>query len=186
MEEQAGGVVRVLSIKGSGTDLATIDVVGFSPLALDPLVRLRTRSIMADDLMAELVARTLLNTVAPRPSIETLLHAFIPLDWVDHSHADAILALTNQPSGQAVVRDVFAEDVGIVPYIKPGFALSKAAADVYDNNPSVVGLILENHGLVTFGESARESYERHIELVSRAEKYIRKVWKPPRAGRERM
>ena len=117
MEDQAGGVVRVLSIKGSGTDLATIDVDGFSPLALDPLVRLRTRSIMADDLMVELVARTLLNTVAPRPSIETLLHAFIPLDWVDHSHADAILALTNQPSGQAVVRDVFAEDVGIVPYI---------------------------------------------------------------------
>ncbi len=185
MEDEAGGVVRVLSIKGSGTDLATIDVGGFSPLALDPLVRLRTRSSMADDLMVELVARALLNTVAPRPSIETLLHAFIPLDWVDHSHADAILALTNQPSGQAVVRDVFAEDVGIVPYIKPGFLLSKAAADVYDNDPSVVGLILENHGLVTFGESARESYERHIELVSRAENSIRKVWKTPPAGRQR-
>ena len=180
-----GGVIRAMSIKGSGTDLATIDLGGFASLALDALVRLRTRNTMDDGLMVESVARALLNTAAPRPSIETLLHAFIPLDWVDHSHADAILALTNQPSGLSVVRDVFAEDVGIVPYIKPGFALSKAAADVYDANPSAEGLILEKHGLVTFGESARESYERHIELVSRAEKMIRKARGMQPRGRER-
>lgn len=185
MADAAGGVVRAMSIKGSGTDLAAIDVGGFASLVLDALVGLRTRNTMDDDLMVELVARALLSTMAPRPSIETLLHAFIPLDWVDHSHADAILALTNQPYGTSVVRDVFAEDVGIVPYIKPGFELSKAAADVYDANPSVVGLVLEKHGLVTFGESARESYERHIELVSRAEKSIRKVWRIPSRGRDR-
>ena len=179
------GQVRILSIKGSGSDLASIDSSGFAPLHLDELLPLRERLRMDDETMVELVTLALINSSAPRPSIETLLHAFIPHDWVDHSHADAILALTNQPSGQAVVRDVFAEDVGVVPYIKPGFALSKSAADVYDNNPSVVGLILEKHGLVTFGESARESYERHIELVSRAEKSIRKVWKTPLAGRER-
>lgn len=175
-----GGLRRALTIKGSGTDLATIQAGGFASLALDDLVPLRGRGTLDDDAMVELVTLALLDSRAPRPSIETLLHAFIPLDWIDHSHADAILTLTNQPDGAARVREVFADSVGLVPYIKPGFDLSRAAADVYDADPSVVGLILDKHGLVTFGETAQESYERHVQLVSRAEARISQTWIRPR------
>ena len=166
------GQVRILSIKGSGSDLASIDSSGFAPLHLDELLPLRERLRMDDETMVELVTLALINSSAPRPSIETLLHAFIPLDWVDHSHADAILALTNQPDGEKIIRDVFGNDVGVVPYIKPGFDLSKAAADVYEADESIIGLVLDKHGLVTFGSTAQESYERHVELVSRAEARI--------------
>ena len=174
-----GGVRRTLTIKGSGTDLATIQAAGFAPLALDELTPLRDRETLEDDAMVELVTLALMDTRAPRPSIETLLHAFIPLDWIDHSHADAILTLTNQTDGAARVQEVFGDAVGLVPYIKPGFDLSKAAADVYDADPSVSGLVLDKHGLVTFGESAQQSYERHIELVSRAEARIARAWFGP-------
>lgn len=175
-----GGMRQTLTIKGSGTDLATIGPEGFAPLALDGLLPLRERETLDDDTMVELVTLALLDTRAPRPSIETLLHAFIPLDWIDHSHADAILALTNQTNGAARVTEVFGDAVGLVPYIKPGFDLSKAAADVYDADPSVLGLVLDKHGLVTFGATAQESYERHIELVSRAEARITRSWFGPR------
>ena len=175
-----GGSRRTLTIKGSGTDLAKIQAGGFASLALDDLVPLRKRETLDDDAMVELVTLALLDSRAPRPSIETLLHAFIPLDWVDHSHADAILTLTNQPDGAARVRDVFADAVGLVPYIKPGFDLSRVAADVYDGDPSVDGLVLDKHGLVTFGQTAQESYERHIQLVSRAESRISQTWVGPR------
>ena len=175
-----GGVRQTLTIKGSGTDLATIGPEGFAPLALDGLLSLREREIMEDETMVELVTLALLNTAAPRPSIETLLHAFIPLEWIDHSHADAILTLTNQADCAARVLDALGDAVGLVPYIKPGFDLSKAAADVYDADPSVIGLVLDKHGLVTFGETAQESYERHIELVSLAEARIARSWFGPR------
>ena len=175
-----GGMRRALTIKGSGTDLASINADGFAPLALDDLIPLRDRETLGDDAMVELVTLALLDSRAPRPSIETLLHAFIPLDWVDHSHADAILTLTNQPEGAARVHEALGGEVGLVPYIKPGFQLSKAAADVYDADPSVKGLVLDKHGLVTFGETAQQSYERHIELVSRAEARIARTWFGPR------
>ena len=174
-----GGVRRTLTIKGSGTDLASIGADGFAPLALDDLTPLRERRALDDDAMVELVTLALLNSRAPRPSIETLLHAFIPLDWIDHSHADAILTLTNQPDGAARVQEALGCAVGLVPYIKPGFDLSKAAADVYDADPSVAGLVLDKHGLVTFGETAQQSYERHIELVSLAEARIARTWFGP-------
>ena len=175
-----GGLRRALTIKGSGTDLASIDAAGFAPLALEELIPLREREALVDEDMVELVTLALLDSRAPRPSIETLLHAFIPLDWIDHSHADAILALTNQPDGAARVREVLGDAVGLVPYIKPGFDLSKAAADVYDADPTVSGLVLDKHGLVTFGETAEQSYERHIELVSLAETRIARTWFGPR------
>ncbi len=175
-----GGLRRTLTIKGSGTDLASIGPEGFAPLALDDLIALRERMTLDDETMVELVTLALLDTGAPRPSIETLLHAFIPLDWIDHSHADAILTLTNQPEGAARVRDALGGVAGLVPYIKPGFDLSKAAADVYDADPTVTGLVLDKHGLVTFGETGEESYERHIELVSRAEAQVARTWFGPR------
>lgn len=174
-----GGVRRALTIKGSGTDLATIGARGFAPLGLDDLLPLREREALDDETMVELVTLALLDTRAPRPSIETLLHAFIPLDWIDHSHADAILALTNQPDGASRVKEVLGDAVGLVPYIKPGFELSRATADVFEADPSVDGLVLDKHGLVTFGESAQQSYERHIELVSRAEARVARSWFGP-------
>lgn len=179
-----GGVRRALTIKGSGTDLAAINADGFASLALAELIPLRERGALDDDAMVELVTLALLDSQAPRPSIETLLHAFIPLDWIDHGHADAILTLTNQPDGAARVHEVLGGAVGLVPYIKPGFELSKAAADVYDADPSVAGLVLDKHGLVTFGETAQQSYERHIELVSRAEARVGRTWFGPRRPAE--
>ncbi len=182
VDDPRGGQVRALTIKGSGTDLATIAADGFATLVLDDLLPLRARARLDDDAMVRLVTRALIDPAAPRPSIETLLHAFIPLAWIDHSHADAILALTNQPDGAARIRGVFGGDVGLVPYIKPGFELSQAAADVFDANPGVQGLVLDKHGLVTFGADARESYERHVALVSRAEAHVARVWRGPAAA----
>jgi rhamnulose-1-phosphate aldolase/alcohol dehydrogenase len=166
----------VLAIKGSGWDLKSIEPRGFAPLRLEDLLALRERPDMADDEMVEYLALSLLDSAAPRPSIETLLHAFLPHDWVDHSHADALLALTNQPDSQAILRAVYGDEVGIVPYIQPGFELAKASLEVFERNPRVLGLVLDKHGLFTFGATAHESYERHIALVGRAEAHIAAVW----------
>jgi rhamnulose-1-phosphate aldolase/alcohol dehydrogenase len=116
--------------------------------------------------------RALLDPSAPTPSIETLLHAFLPAKFVDHSHADAILALTNQPDGEARVRALFGDRVGWVPYTMPGFALAKRAAEVFEKDPTVEGLVLEKHGFFTFGDDAKTSYERHVALVGRADAFF--------------
>lgn len=172
--DHLGRQVASLSIKGSGSDLRTIEPRHFAPLRLDDLRSLRARDSMTDEAMVEFLGHCQLRSDAPRPSIETLLHAFLPLEWIDHSHADAILTLTNQPDGAETVRDALGDGVAVVPYIQPGFTLSKIVADAYDANPSATGIVLDKHGLVTFGTTARESYERHIELVTRAEDYARR------------
>ena len=172
--DHLGRDVPSLSIKGSGSDLRTIETRHFAALRLDDLRSLRARDSMTDEAMVEFLGHCQLRSDAPRPSIETLLHAFLPLDWIDHSHADAVLALTNQPDGAATVRDALGDGVAVVPYLQPGFTLSKVVADAYDADPSVIGIVLDKHGLVTFGATARESYERHIELVTRAEDYARR------------
>ncbi|MCY4114518.1 MAG: bifunctional rhamnulose-1-phosphate aldolase/short-chain dehydrogenase [Chloroflexi bacterium] len=171
--DHRGRSCRSLAIKGSGSDLRTIEPGDFARLHLDDLHALRPRCEMSDDEMLAYLARSSLDPAAPRPSIETLLHAFLPDAWVDHSHADAVLALTNQPDGHRLVREVYGDRVAVVPYILPGFKLAQLTADVYDANPGVEGLVLDMHGLVTFGASARESYERHIELVALAEDSVR-------------
>ena len=120
----------------------------------------------------------LIDPAAPNPSVEALLHAFIPHKFVDHTHSTAVLALTDQPDGEALCHEVYGARVGYVPYIMPGFGLAKAAARVFDANPSVEGLILVKHGIFSFGADARESYQRMIALVTLAEERLAKNRKP--------
>ncbi|HTQ79514.1 MAG TPA: bifunctional aldolase/short-chain dehydrogenase, partial [Thermoanaerobaculia bacterium] len=160
--------------------LDSIAPEGLPGMRLESLRRLRRLAALSDEEMVNQQRTCLFRADAPTPSVEALLHAFLPARFVDHSHADAILALTNRPDGEAVVREVYGERVGIVPYVMPGFALARLAADVHDSRPEVAGLILLKHGLFTWGETARESYERHIELVEEAARWLaarpRRIW----------
>ncbi len=167
-----GRDVDVLHVKGSGSDLSAVEPAGLPAVLLAPLRALRALDALSDEDMVAEQRRALVDPSAPTPSIETLLHAFLPAAFVDHSHADAILALTNQPDGERRVRALFGNRVGWVPYTMPGFALAKRAAEVFEKDPSVEGLVLEKHGLVTFGDDAKTSYTRHIELVGRAHAYF--------------
>ncbi len=166
-----GNEIDVLHVKGSGWNLDTIEPAGLPALRLDDLRRLRSLDALSDEMMVAEQRRALLDPEAPNPSIETLLHAFLPQRFVDHSHADAILALTNQPDGEARIRALYGERVAFVPYVMPGFALAKLAAEIYEKAPDVCGLVLERHGLFTFGDDARTSYERHVVLVDEAERH---------------
>jgi len=167
-----GREIDVLHVKGSGGDLAALEPAGLPALRLEPLLALRALDRLSDEQMVAEQRRALLDPNAPNPSIETLLHAFLPARFVDHSHADAILALTNQPDGERVVRSLYGDRVGWVPYVMPGFALAKRAVEVFEKNPAVEGLVLEKHGLFTFGDDAKTSYERHVALVDRARQLI--------------
>ena len=158
----------VLRIKGSGTDLATIDADGFPALYLDELLPLRERAAMSDEEMTDYLARCMVDPRARRPSIETLLHGFLPARHVDHVHADAICALTNGPAPEAAVREALGDDVAAVPYIRPGFELSRRVADLADAR----AVVLVHHGLVTWGETHEESYGLTLELVERASEYL--------------
>ena len=154
--------------------MAAIEPSGLPALRLNRLRKLRTRSNLSDEEMVRLERENLLDPMAPTPSVETLLHAFLPHKYIDHTHANAILSLVDQPNGAAICTELYNGCVALVEYIMPGFALAKQAADVYEANPAVEGLILLKHGIFTFGEGARESYERMIALVTRAEQYLQK------------
>jgi rhamnulose-1-phosphate aldolase/alcohol dehydrogenase len=167
-----GRELDVLHVKGSGGDLAEIEPAGLPALRLESLVALRALDALSDEAMVAEQRRALLDPAAPNPSIETLLHAFLPARFIDHSHADAILALTNQPDGERRVRALFGERVAWVPYVMPGFALAKRAVEIFEKHPAVEALVLEKHGLVTFGDDAKTSYERHIALVATARALI--------------
>lgn len=168
-----GNEIEVLQVKGSGWDLASIEPAGLPALDLAAIRRLRDLDELDDEtMMAELRRALLEPTTAPNPSVETLLHAFLPERFIDHSHADAILVLTNQPDGEKRVGDLLGDRVTWVPYIMPGFLLAKRAAEIYEKSPGLEGMVLEKHGLFTFGPDARQSYERHISLVGRAEEWI--------------
>ena len=178
MHDLLGESVDVLCIKGSGTDMAEIEPAGMPAVRLDRLRKLRARPTLSDEDMVRVQRENLLDPAAPNPSVETLLHAFLPHKFVDHTHATAILSLVDQPDGEAICADLFDGRVGIVPYVMPGFALAKLAADVYDAWPEVEGLVLHKHGLFSFADDARASYERTIELVTRAEERLRTNRRP--------
>jgi rhamnose utilization protein RhaD (predicted bifunctional aldolase and dehydrogenase)/NAD(P)-dependent dehydrogenase (short-subunit alcohol dehydrogenase family) len=159
---------RSIRIKGSGSDLATATAADFPGLWLDDLLTLREREAMTDEEMVAYLGRCLVDPESPRPSIETLLHAFLPAAHVDHVHADAICSLANAPDPEAAVHDALGEDVAVVPYLRPGFELSKRVADL----ARARAVVLAHHGLVTWGDTHEESYELTIELVDRAREYL--------------
>ncbi len=166
-----GDPVDVLCVKGSGWDLVDIEPPGLPAVRLDAMRRLRGVARLSDEEMVNQIRTQLLDATAPTPSVETLLHAFLPHRFVDHTHADAILVLTNQADGDAMLREVLGDDVPFLPWIMPGHPLAEAVADVVEANPDCPGVVLLHHGIFTFGEDARQSYERMVELCGRAERY---------------
>src|SRR5947209_8788570 len=171
-----GTPIPVMYIKSSGSDMKTIVPKEFPAVRLDYIEPLRSRDgEMTDQEMVDYLARCLVDPSSRRPSIETLLHAFLPARAVLHTHADAILALTNTRGRETTVRDCFGDSVITVPYLRPGFRLSRDVADAFASKPDAEGLVLMNHGLITWGDTAREAYEKHIALVSRAEEFLSRV-----------
>jgi rhamnose utilization protein RhaD (predicted bifunctional aldolase and dehydrogenase)/NAD(P)-dependent dehydrogenase (short-subunit alcohol dehydrogenase family) len=184
VKDDLGRDADVLCVKGSGWDLGDIEPQGFPAVRLDSLKALRHLPALSDAEMVNAQRTRMLDASAPNPSVETLLHAFLPHKYIDHSHADAILSLVDQPDAEALCRKRFGNRFGIVRYIMPGFALAKLAAEVYELDPSVEGLLLLQHGLFTFGQSARESYDRHVRAVDEAEQLCRqrRYWSVNRAS----
>jgi rhamnose utilization protein RhaD (predicted bifunctional aldolase and dehydrogenase)/NAD(P)-dependent dehydrogenase (short-subunit alcohol dehydrogenase family) len=172
MTDIYGDKVKVLCVKGSGWDLATIEPAGHPAVRLDPLFRLRNLKTLSDEDMVNVQRQNMLDSSGPNPSVETLLHAYIPHKFVDHTHSTTSIAIADQPDAMALGQQIWGKRVGYVPYIMPGFALAKAAADAFDADPSVEGLLLLKHGLFSFGATAKQSYERMIKLVSEAEAFL--------------
>ncbi len=167
-----GENVDAIFVKSSGTDLARIGPEGHTGLDLGYLKRLRSLEQLSDRAMLDELMAHRLDPNDPPPSIEALLHAFIPRKYIDHTHADSILALTNRAGGEAAVREALGEGVIVLDYIRPGFELARAAASAYESSPEAEGMVLLKHGIVTWGDSARESYERTISLVTKAEEHL--------------
>lgn len=167
-----GQQVSAIYIKASGHNMAAIEPDGFPGLELDHLRKLRALPSLSDERMLEEMLTHLLRAGAPAPSVETLVHAFLPHKFIDHTHSDAILTLTNQPKGADLVREALGGDVLVLPYVRPGFKLAQAVAAAHDANPRTRGMVWIKHGLMTWGETARQSYDAMIEFVSRAEEYI--------------
>jgi rhamnose utilization protein RhaD (predicted bifunctional aldolase and dehydrogenase)/NAD(P)-dependent dehydrogenase (short-subunit alcohol dehydrogenase family) len=174
MPDLLGEAVEAICVKRSGADMATIEPAGLPALRLDRLRKLRMRKSLSDEEMVRVQRENLLDPMAPNPSVEIFLHTFLPHRYVDHTHANAVLSLVDQPAGEAICSDVYNGCASTVRYVMPGFSLAKMAADSFEAAPDVAGLVLHNHGIVTFGDSAREAYERMIALVTRAEDHLRK------------
>ena len=171
---------EILYVKGSGWDLETIRLEGFAPVRMAHLLKLAKAEALSDPQMVNELATQVTRAGAPAPSVETILHAVLPHKFVDHTHADAVLAITNTAGGEARIREIYGDDVVIVPYVMPGFDLAKACARKFEMEakPSTIGMVLMHHGIFSFGATAEESYGRMIALVDRAEKYLkqRKAW----------
>ena len=171
---------EVLYVKGSGWDLETIEPGGFTPVALDYARRLASLTSLSDPQMVGELATHTLRAGAPAPSVEALLHAILPYKYVDHTHADSVLSVSNSPDGEQRVREIYGDRVAVIPYVMPGFDLAALCAREFPQQKTrhTVGMVLLSHGIFSFGDDARESYERMIELVTLAERYLagRKAW----------
>ena len=166
-----GRDVEVMRIKGSGSDLKSMERWQFPRLELEKVLPVFAREQMSDEEMVDYLDRCVLDPNSPRPSIETLLHAFLPFKCVAHSHADAVVGLTNNRDADDILRRVYGTEVAVVEYLRPGFQLSKLVGLAVKESPNLSGVVLVNHGLFTWGDSAKDAYDRHIALVSQAEEY---------------
>ena len=178
----------ILYVKGSGWDLEKIEAAGFSPVRMEHLVALAALEALPDPQMVNEMRTHMLRADAPTPSVEAILHAILPYKYVDHTHANAVLTLCNTAEGEHRIRELYGESVVVIPYVMPGFDLARLCARIFprEAKPATIGMVLMNHGIFSFGADARESYERMIALVDRAEKALAKqgAWEvdAPRAA----
>ncbi|HEY2407140.1 MAG TPA: bifunctional aldolase/short-chain dehydrogenase [Polyangiaceae bacterium] len=171
---------EILYVKGSGWDLVSIQEAGFAPVRMAHLLKLARLEALSDPQMVNELGTQVTRAGAPGPSVEAILHAILPHRFVDHTHADAVLAVTNTRDGAARVREIFGDEVVIIPYVMPGFDLARLCAKQLEAeaHARTIGMVLLNHGIFSFGATAQESYERMIALVGRAEAYLarHKAW----------
>ena len=171
--------IDVLCIKGSGWDLGTIQAAGLPAVRLEPLLKLRNLAKLSDEDMVNVQRANLLDSSSPNPSVETLLHAFLPHKFIDHTHSTPFLTLANLPDPEAAMREIFGNSFAIVPYVMPGFDLAKLAAKIHDKTPDIDGLLLAKHGHFTWGDTAKESYDRVIDHTNRVDAWLQKYRSQP-------
>jgi len=165
---------EILYVKGSGWDLETIEAPGFSPVRLNHLIKLANLEQLSDIDMVNELRTHMTRASAPTPSVEAILHATIPHKFVDHTHANDVVSITNTQNGEARIREIYGDDVVVIPYVMPGFDLARLCAERFreEATDKTIGMILLNHGVFSFGETAKISYDRMIDLVSRARAYL--------------
>ena len=170
-----GEIEDILYVKGSGWDLATIEEAGFSPVRIPHLLKLAQLPNLSDSQMVNELKTQMVKASAPSPSVETILHAILPFKFVDHTHAAAVVSISNTVERAALIREVYSDQVVIIPYIMPGFDLARLCAERFlaEATDNTVGMVLMNHGIFSFGQTAKISYERMIYLVTQAEEYLK-------------
>lgn len=173
-KNRVGEVEDILYVKGSGWDLATIEKEGFAPVRMAHLLKLAKLPALSDSQMVNELKTQMTVATAPSPSVETILHAILPYKYVDHTHADAIVTITNTPNGLQRIQEIYGDKVVIIPYIMPGFDLARLCGEKFpvEADENTIGMVLMNHGIFSFGDTAKESYDRMISLVSEAEDYL--------------
>tara|TARA_R110002110_G_scaffold91964_5_gene239263 strand:- start:1016 stop:3070 length:2055 start_codon:yes stop_codon:yes gene_type:complete len=172
MQNLAGDMVEALCVKGSGWDMGDIEPAGLPAVQLKPLQRLADLDGLSDEDMVNAQRCNLLDSQSPNPSVETLLHAFLPHKFVDHTHSNAVLALTDQADGEEICRELYGKRMALVPYIMPGFDLAKKTKEIFDQDPTVEGMIMLKHGIFSFADDAKTAYDRMIDFVSMAEERL--------------
>jgi rhamnose utilization protein RhaD (predicted bifunctional aldolase and dehydrogenase) len=171
--DEAGVERDVVHVKGSGWDLATIEGAGLPAMWLEPLLEARKTATMSDEEMVSFLRGQMLDQSGPNPSVEALLHAFLPAKFVDHTHSSAGLALANQPNAADIAREIFGDELCIVPYVMPGFKLSHAADQIFaKEGAGTSGQFLVNHGFFSIGDDARTAYERIVRYTTMSEEYL--------------
>lgn len=180
---------EILYVKGSGWDLATIEEPGYTPVRMKHLLRLAELDSLSDSEMVNQLKTHQTRASAPTPSVEAILHALLPYKYVDHTHADAIITLTNTPQGEQRIRELYKHRVVVIPYVMPGFDLARTVAQHFPKqaHAETLGMVLLNHGLFTFGDDAQQSYQRMIQLVDEAEQYLKQnsAWEISEQSQER-
>ncbi|MFY7779858.1 MAG: class II aldolase/adducin family protein, partial [Tagaea sp.] len=175
MADTFGDAVDVLCVKGSGWDMGSIEPPGLPAVRLDPLRRLATLDRLSDEDMVNFQRVNMLDSTGPNPSVETISHAFLAPKFIDHTHANAVLAVSDHADGMDILREVYGDKAPVVDYVMPGFALAKMAGEAAAKAPGAWGLVLHKHGIFSWGDTAKEAYDRMIALVTLAENRIAKA-----------